>query len=98
MLQRISLAVLILFGGFIIAPVRADENTGRPLIVAVGIDKFQDPQIKPRKHAEADAKALVDWFVAKENLGADIDRVKLLLGSGGNAPAPYPIEKATKDN
>src|SRR5208283_4206234 len=59
--------------------------------------KYQDPQIKPRKHAEADAKALVDLFLSKDALGAEKDRVKLLLGSGPIANAPN-TEKATKDN
>jgi carboxyl-terminal processing protease len=97
MLKRIGLLALFLFGGLAAPAVKADEFTGRPLIVAVGIDKYQDAQIKPRQHAEADAKALVDLFLAKESLGADKERVKLLLGSGPIAGAEY-TEKATKVN
>jgi carboxyl-terminal processing protease len=97
MLKRIGLLALFLLGGLAVPAVKADEFTGRPLILAVGIDKYQDQQIKPRQHAEADAKALVDLFLAKESLGADKERVKLLLGSGPIAGADY-TEKATKDN
>jgi C-terminal peptidase prc len=97
MLKRIGLLALFLFGGLAVPAVKADEFTGQPLILAVGIDNYQDAQIKPRKHAEADAKALVDLFLAKDSLGADKERVKLLLGSGPIAGAGY-TEKATKEN
>ena len=65
--------------------------------MAIGIDKYQDPQIKARKHAEADATALVNLFLSKDYLGADKENVKLLLGSGPIAGADY-SEKATKEN
>jgi carboxyl-terminal processing protease len=92
MVKRIAFLALFLFGGLAAPAVRADEQTGRPLVVVVGIDKYQDAQIKPRVHAEADAKALAELFLAKDRLGAEKDRVKLLLGSGTGE------EKATKDN
>ena len=96
MVKRIAFLALFLCGGLALPTVRADELTGRPFIVAIGIDKYQDAQIKPRKHAEADAKALVDLFLAKDHLGAEKDHVKLLLGSG---PVDgVPSEKATKEN
>src|SRR3979490_1577988 len=92
MVKRFAFLALFLFTGLAIPAVRADELTGQPLVVIVGIDKYQDPQIKPRKHAEADAKALADLFLAKDRLGAEKDRVKLLLGSAAGET------KATKDN
>jgi C-terminal peptidase prc len=92
MVKRIVFLALFVFTGLAIPAVRADEATGQPLVVIVGIDKFQDPQIKPRKHAEADARALSDLFLDKDRLGAAKDRVKLLLGSGAGEG------KATKDN
>src|ERR1700686_2256624 len=96
MVKRIAFLALFLFGGLAVPAARADELTGQPLIVAIGIDKYQDPQIKTRKHAEADATALVKLFLDKDRLGADKDRGKLLLGSG---PVDgLPSEKATKDN
>lgn len=96
MLKRVALWVLLLVGALVVPAARADEWTGQPLIVAIGIDKYQDPQIKPRKHAEADAMALVRHFMKKENVGVAKDRVKLLLGSG--PVADIPSEKATRAN
>lgn len=97
MLKRFGWMALFLFGILAVPAVKADDFTGRPLIVAIGVDKYKDPQIKPRLHAEADAKALVDLFLSKDRLGAEQDRVKLLLGSGPIPGAAY-SEKATKDN
>jgi carboxyl-terminal processing protease len=92
MAKRIGL-VALLFLGFVAAPaLRADEATGQPFVVVVGIDKYQDPQIKPRKHAEADAKAFYDLFASKDHLGVAKDHIKLLLGSGKDG------DQATKDN
>ena len=60
------LGLLLLAGLLASAPaVRADDDDAKPgqtYVVLVGIDKYQDPQIKSRKHAEADAKALYDLF------------------------------------
>lgn len=92
MLKRIGLIALFFLGGLAAPTVRADEQTGRPFIVVVGIDKYQDPQIKSRKHAEADAKALYDLFLSKDTLGAEADHAKLLLGSKEGD------DKATKAN
>ncbi|MSQ94431.1 MAG: S41 family peptidase [Gemmataceae bacterium] len=96
MVKRIALWTLVVLVAWAAPVLRADETTGRPLVVLVGIDKYQDAQIKTRKHAEADAKALYDLFLAKESLGVEKDRVKLLLGSG--ASARYPAELANKEN
>jgi carboxyl-terminal processing protease len=92
MLKRIGFIALLFLGGWAAPALHADEQTGRPFVVIVGIDKYQDPQIKSRKHAEADAKALYDLFVSKEHLGAEADHAKLLLGSKEGD------EKATKAN
>src|SRR5439155_7240639 len=46
-----------------------EEHPPQPYVVLVGIDKYQDAQIKPRKHAEADAQALYDLFTSKQHLG-----------------------------
>src|SRR5262245_60324620 len=75
---------------------RADEVRGKPFVVAVGINKYDGPQIKSRQHAEADATALVKLFMEKDRLGVANDHVKLLLGSGPIDGVPS--EKATKDN
>lgn len=74
--------------------VRADDGPGVPLVVLVGIDKYGDPQIKSRTHAEADAKALYDVFTSKDYLGADPKNVKLLLGSADEARNSEPATRA----
>ena len=96
MVQRMALLVAFLLTGLSAPAVHAQEGTGRPFVVAIGIDNYQDAQIKPRLHAEADATALVNLFLAKERLGVEPDHVKLLLGSG--PVEGIPSEKATKDN
>src|SRR5262245_28181177 len=73
----------------LVAPASAD--TPKPAAVAkagksayvvlVGISKYEDKQIQPRPHAEADAQALYDLFTSKDHLGADAKNVRLLLGS-----------------
>src|SRR3954454_1938909 len=98
MLKRLGLVALFLLGGLVAPAVRAQDQTGHPFVVLVGIDKYQDSQIKPRQHAEADAQALYDLFIAKKHLGIEKDHVKLLLGSGPGNDANRPAEKATKDN
>jgi C-terminal peptidase prc len=73
----------------------ADDTTGKAYIVIVGIDDYQDKQILPRKHAEADAKMLYDIFVSKQQFGVDPSHVKLLLG---NEDAGRKSQPATKEN
>lgn len=68
---------------------------GQTYVVLVGINKYQDPQIKSRVHAEADAQALYDLFTSKEHLGVPLNHVKLLLGS---ADQKRHSEKATRAN
>jgi carboxyl-terminal processing protease len=78
------------------AGARADDAPpAQPYVVLVGIDKFQDPQIKPRRHAEADASALYELFRAKDHLGVPADNIKLLLGA---TDGKLPSEKATRAN
>jgi C-terminal peptidase prc len=65
----------------------------QPYVVLVGVNDYADKLIKPRKHAEADAKALYDVLTDKKYLGADPKNVRLLLGS---ADAKRGAEKATR--
>ena len=58
----------------------AEKKPSRPHVVLVGISAYADKQIKPRPHAEDDAKALYDLFISKDYLGADPKNVRLLLG------------------
>src|SRR5438067_11313842 len=96
MVKRIGFVVLFLLGLLAAQSARAQEQTGKPFVVVVGIDKYQDKQIKPRKFAEADAKALYDLFVSKDQLGVEKDQIKLLLGSGVDPKRT--AEMATKQN
>jgi len=83
-----TLAVL-----FLALPARAAEKPAQPYVVLVGIDHYADENILPRKHAEADAKALYQLFVSKDHLGVDTDHIRLLLGKPGKDAQP-----ATRDN
>ena len=72
--------------GYTIRAVAQDE-TPQPYIVLVGINQYQDPQIKARKHAETDAQALYDLFISNEHLGVTPKNIKLLLGTPDKAEA-----------
>jgi C-terminal peptidase prc len=77
------------------ALVRAAEaDNPKTYIVLVGVSQYSDPQIKPRRHAEADAKALYDLFTDKTYLGADKADVHLLLGSADEKRNSEPATKA----
>jgi C-terminal peptidase prc len=75
------LAAFLLYGLAAVPARAADDEVAQPYIVIVGIDHYADPQILPRKHAEADARALYDIFLNKDYLGVEARHVKLLLGS-----------------
>jgi C-terminal peptidase prc len=95
-----------LVGGLLAAlalalPLRADQkrdDTKRPpraFVVLVGIDHSEDPAIKPRAHAEADAQALYDLLTDKKYLDAPGGSVRLFLGG---ADEKRHAERATRDN
>ncbi len=84
---------LALFG--IKTSARAEEeHVPQPYVVLVGIDKYQDAQIKSRKHAEADAKALYDLFLSKDHLGVAAKNMKLLLGTPDKTRNSEPATRA----
>jgi carboxyl-terminal processing protease len=77
------------------AVARAEEDRpAQPYVVLVGIDQYQDPQIKTRKHAEADAKALYDLFTSKQHLGVGPKHIKLLLGTPDKTRPSQPATRA----
>src|SRR5262249_34364251 len=78
-------------------PVGADEAkpSSGPYVVLVGISTYKDKQIKPRPHAEDDARALYDVLTDPKSLGVDAKHVRLLLG--GDDPGRK-SEKATHKN
>ncbi len=86
-----SLVVALL----LVQPARAAEATSQTYVVLVGISEYADQQIKPRPHAEADAKALYDLFTNKDYLGVHADHVRLLLGSPDQERKS---EAATREN
>lgn len=86
---------LVLLIGWGNRPVQAQETKGQPYVVLVGINKYQDQQIVPRKHAEQDAKALYDLFQSKKHLGVDNEHIKLFLGSEDQKRGAKP---ATREN
>ncbi len=92
---RAPLALLLLAGMLAVPARAADEKASQPYVVIVGIDNYQDKQILPRKHAEADAKSLYDVFTSKDHLGVDTGHVRLLLG---NADAKRNSQPATRAN
>jgi C-terminal peptidase prc len=78
-------------------PLSADDSgksaSEQPYVVLVGISKYADTQIKPRAHAEEDARALYDLLTNGKYLGVDPDHIRLLLGNPeGKA------QKATRAN
>jgi C-terminal peptidase prc len=72
----------------------ANEVASQPYVVLVGVSKYADPQILPRPHAEADAKALYDLFTDKGYLGVDAKHVHLLLGSPDDKRGSQPATRA----
>lgn len=97
MTKRMLLGLVIGIGCLNVgAAARAEEDKpAQPYVVLVGIDKYQDPQIKSRKHAEADAKALYDLFTSKQQLAVGPKNIKLLLGTPDKT---RPSEPATRAN
>lgn len=95
MRQRIWVGLLVLTAYLLPSFARAAEEGTTPLVVLVGIDQYTDAQILPRKHAEADAKAMYDLFVSKDYLGVEPKHVKLLLGT---VDPKRPSEVATREN
>jgi carboxyl-terminal processing protease len=98
MLARWLETVLAL--GLLALPLRAERpqteqsETSQPYVVLVGISNYADKQIKPRPHAEEDAKALFDLFTDKKYLGADAAHSRLLLGDSAKVPGSQPATRA----
>ncbi len=94
MCTRLLGAVLV--AGLLALPLRAEEaKTPQPYVVLVGISNYADKQIKPRPHAEDDAKALYKVLADKKYLGFDAGHGKLLLGDPAKAEGSEP---ATREN
>ncbi len=91
LLAALLTALVALVGG---RPARAEEkNPSHTYAVVVGVGQYQDNQIKPRAHAEDDAKALYRLFTDKEYLGISPKDIRLLLGNPADG-----AERATREN
>jgi C-terminal peptidase prc len=90
-----GLVLSLLLLALAVPSLPAAEPAVPAYVVLVGISQYHDQQIKPRPHAEADAKALYDVFTTQEYIGVDADHVRLLLGSPDAARHSQP---ATRDN
>ena len=77
-----------LVAALVTGPARAaEEARSKAYIVLVGISNYADKQIKPRTHAEADAKALYDLFTNKDYLGVDAEARQAAAGHQGRRAA-----------
>jgi C-terminal peptidase prc len=87
--------------GLLALPLHAEQpkdekaKASQTYVVLVGISNYADKQIKPRPHAEDDAKALAELFANKKYLGVDKDHSRLLLGDAEKRPGS---QAATRDN
>jgi C-terminal peptidase prc len=73
---------------------KAAADTPQTHVVLVGINDYADKQIKPRKFAEEDAKALYDLFTDKRYLGVAEDQIRLLLGNADEKRHSQPATRA----
>jgi carboxyl-terminal processing protease len=94
------LLFVVALSAALLAPrLPADEPAAKPsqggYAVLIGVSQFDDPAIKPRPTADADAKAMYDFVVDGKHVGLAPERVALLLST---PDAKRKSEKATKAN
>lgn len=98
MLRASWIGMLALLAGIFSAPSRAAEPaadaTPKTYAVIVGVSEYGDSQIKPRRHAEADAKALYELLTDKTFVGVAKDDIKLLLGKPDAVSGAQPATRA----
>ena len=58
----------------------AQEREGETYVLVVGVDDYADAKISDLKFAEADARAVADFYARDPASPASSERVKLLLG------------------
>ena len=95
---KCALGSLVLFMVAALPALAAEEKaaagTHQAHVVLVGISDYADKQIKPRKFAEEDAKALYDLFTDKRYLGVAGDHIRLLLGNADEKRHSQPANRA----
>jgi C-terminal peptidase prc len=78
------------------SPLRAAETSpSQTYAVLIGISDYPDSQIKARRHAETDARALYDLVTNKDYIGAAPEHVRLLLGGADEGRS---ATTATREN
>lgn len=97
-MKRTVLAAL--FSAALLAPhLRAEEPAPKPsqggYAVLIGVGQFDDPAIKARPTADADAKAMYDLVTDGKNIGIPAERVALLTSTPDEKRKG---KKATKEN
>jgi carboxyl-terminal processing protease len=103
MLTRWLGAVLAV--GLLVLPGRTDTDgkaesheapaaKSQPYVVLVGVSNYTDKHIKPRPHAEDDARALYKLLTDKKYLGVDAEHARLLLGNSEAVPGSKPATRA----
>ena len=97
-MNRSVLAALL--SAALFAPLlRAEEPAAKPsqgsFAVLIGVGQFDDPAIKARPTAEADAKAMYDLVTDGKHIGIPADRVALLTSTPDEKRKG---KKATKEN
>src|SRR5438067_220278 len=73
-----TVVALILFG---LPAASACADGPQTRAVVIGISTYRDAQIRPRGHAEADARALHDFIRDERYVGAPAGNVRLLAGA-----------------
>jgi carboxyl-terminal processing protease len=89
------LAVVVGLSGMTARGGAAEAGAAKTYVVVAGVSEYADSQIKTRRHAETDAKALYDLLTDPKYLGAGGADARLLLGK---KDAAANAEPATKDN
>src|SRR5690348_15669110 len=89
------LGSLVLAAVAAVPVLAAEPHAPQPYVVLVGVSNYEDKQILPRPHAEADVQALYDLLTDKGRLGVDGSHIRLLLGS---ADSKRQSEPATHQN
>lgn len=97
-MKRILFAAL-LSAALVAPPLRAEEQAAKPsqggYAVLIGVGQYDDPAIKPRPTADADAKAMYDLVTDGKHLGISADRTVLLTSTPDEKRKG---RKATKEN
>ena len=76
-----SRAVIALAGVLALASAAAaQEREGKTYVLVVGVDDYADAKISDLKFAEADARAVADFYARDPASPTSSERVKLLLG------------------